>query len=57
MTHPPVAGILIRIGSGYALIDQKDVLLNQNEIRLRSAKRIVSTPVWRIGMSRWRATC
>jgi sporulation protein YlmC with PRC-barrel domain len=49
VSHPPVVGILIGVGSGFALLDRRDVELTQAEVRLRSGRQMVSRPVWREG--------
>jgi sporulation protein YlmC with PRC-barrel domain len=45
VAHPPVVGVLVRVGSGFALAEQADVTLRQTEVRLRSAQLTVSRPV------------
>ena len=45
VAHPPVVACLIRVGSGLALVEMGDVVLRQNEIRLRSAQRMVWGPI------------
>jgi sporulation protein YlmC with PRC-barrel domain len=45
VTHPPVIGVLVRVGRGFALAEQADVTLRQTEVRLRSARLSVSRPV------------
>jgi sporulation protein YlmC with PRC-barrel domain len=56
VSHPPVVGILIGVGSGFALLDRRDVELTQAEVRLRSGRQMVSRPVRRRGTSPWPAT-
>jgi sporulation protein YlmC with PRC-barrel domain len=45
VTHPPVIGVLGRVGRGFALAEQADVTLRQTEVRLRSARLSVLRPV------------
>jgi sporulation protein YlmC with PRC-barrel domain len=47
--HPPVTGVLVRVGRGFAIVQQADVTLSQTEVRLRSDEQMVSRPVWRDG--------
>ena len=49
VVHPPVVACLIRVGRGLALVEMGDVVLRQNEIRLRSAQRMVWGSVSRQG--------
>jgi magnesium transporter len=44
--HPPVTGVLVRVGSTFAVVQQADVTLSQTEVRLRSDARMVWRPVW-----------
>jgi hypothetical protein len=45
VTYPPVVAVLVAVGSGFALLDLRDVTLAQTRIRLRSGRHIVSRPV------------
>jgi sporulation protein YlmC with PRC-barrel domain len=45
VAHPPVVGVLVRVGSGFAFVDRADVTLRQTGVRLRSAQLDVSRPV------------
>jgi len=44
VTYPPVVGILVRVGSGFAFVDLQDVMLTQTGARLRSEQQTVSRP-------------
>ena len=43
--HPPVTGVLVKVGGALAVVQPADVTLSQTEIRLRSDARMVSRPV------------
>lgn len=43
--HPPVTGVLVRLGSGFAVVQPADVTLSQTEVRLRSDEQMVWRPV------------
>ena len=43
--HPPVTGVLVKVGRGFAVVGQADVTLRQTEVRLRSDQQMVSRPV------------
>ena len=45
VTYPPVVGILVGVGSGFAFVDLQDVTLTQTGARLRSEQQTVSRPV------------
>src|SRR6476619_1079888 len=45
--HPPVTGVLVKVGAALAVVQPADVTLRQTEIRLRSDARMVSRPVRR----------
>jgi len=47
--HPPVTGVLIPVGHGFALIDRESVILSQTGVRLRGDRNVVSRPVRREG--------
>ena len=49
VAHPPVVACLIRMGSGVALVEMGDVVLRQNEIRLRCTQRMVWGPILQQG--------
>jgi hypothetical protein len=49
VAYPPVVGVLIRAGSGFAFAELADVTLRQTEVRLRSARVTVSRPVRQLG--------
>ena len=44
VTYPPVVGILVGVGSGFAFVDLQDVTLTQTGARLRSEQQTVSRP-------------
>ena len=43
--YPPVVGVLVGVGSGFAFVDLQDVTLTQTGVRLRSEQQTVSRPV------------
>jgi sporulation protein YlmC with PRC-barrel domain len=43
--HPPVTGVLIKVGRGFAVVQPADVTLTQTEVRLRSDAQLVWRPV------------
>jgi sporulation protein YlmC with PRC-barrel domain len=43
--HPPVTGVLVRVGRGFVVVLLTDVTLRQTEVRLRSDDQRVSRPV------------
>ena len=43
--HPPVTGVLVRVGRSFAVVRQVDVTLSQTEVRLRSDEQMVSRPI------------
>jgi len=45
IAYPPVVGILVGVGSGFAFVDLQDVTLTQTGARLRSEQQTVSRPV------------
>jgi hypothetical protein len=45
--YPPVTGVLIRVRSAFAVVQQADVTLTQTEVRLRSNAQMMWRPVWR----------
>ena len=45
--YPPVTGVLVRVRSAFAVVQQADVTLTQTEVRLRSNARMMWRPVWR----------
>lgn len=45
VTYPPVVGILVGVGSGFAFVDLQDVTLTQTGAHLRSEQQTVSRPV------------
>ena len=45
VTYPPVVGILVGVGRGFAFVDLQDVTSTQTGARLRSAQQTVSRPV------------
>jgi hypothetical protein len=45
IAYPPVVGVLIGVGSGFAFAESADVTLRQTGIRLRSAELTVLRPV------------
>jgi sporulation protein YlmC with PRC-barrel domain len=45
VTYPPVVGVLVGAGRGFAVIDQQEVTLSQTGVRLRSERHMVSRPV------------
>ena len=56
VAHPPVVACLIRVGSGLALVEMGDVVLRQNEIRLRCTQRMVWGPIRNKATWRWPVT-
>jgi len=44
--HPPVTGVLVKVGGALAVVQPADVTLSQTEIRLRSDARMEWRPVW-----------
>jgi hypothetical protein len=45
--YPPVTGVLVRVRSAFAVVQQADVTLTQTEVRLRSNAQVVWRPIWR----------
>jgi hypothetical protein len=45
--YPPVTGVLIRVRSAFAVVQQADVTLTQTEVRLRSNAQMMWRPVLR----------
>lgn len=45
VAYPPVVAVLVRVGSGFAVVDVQDVTLTQTGVRLRSGRKVVSSPV------------
>lgn len=45
VTYPPVVGILVGVGRGFAFVDLQDVTATQTGARLRSEQQTVSRPV------------
>jgi sporulation protein YlmC with PRC-barrel domain len=45
VTYPPVVGILVGVGRGFAFVDLQDVTSTQTGARLRSEQQTVSRPV------------
>jgi sporulation protein YlmC with PRC-barrel domain len=45
VTYPPVVGILVGVGRGFAFVDLQDVKSTQTGARLRSEQQTVSRPV------------
>jgi sporulation protein YlmC with PRC-barrel domain len=45
--YPPVTGVLIRVRSAFAVVQQADVTLTQTEVRLGSNAQMMWRPVWR----------
>jgi magnesium transporter len=43
--HPPVTGVLVKVGRGFAVVQPADVTLSQTEVRLRSDAQLVWRPV------------
>jgi sporulation protein YlmC with PRC-barrel domain len=48
-THPIFVGVLVAVGRAVVRVPADDVTLAQHEIRLRSARQLVSRPVRRLG--------
>jgi sporulation protein YlmC with PRC-barrel domain len=49
VAHPPVVGVLVRVGKGFARVDEADVTMRQTDVRLRSDLLTVSHPVRHAG--------
>jgi hypothetical protein len=47
--HPPVVGVLVSAGKGFAFLAVRDLILGQTGVRLRSAKLVVGSPIRREG--------
>ncbi|MCW2687504.1 MAG: hypothetical protein JWR37_2394 [Mycobacterium sp.] len=44
--YPAVTGVLVRVRSAFAVVQQADVTLTQTEVRLRSNAQVMWRPVW-----------
>jgi len=49
VAYPPVTGVLVPLGRGFAVIDQQAVVLSQTGVRLRAERNVVSHPIRREG--------
>jgi MgtE-like protein len=47
--YPPVTGVLVKVGGGFAVIGQADVTLRQTDVRLRSDQQMVTRAVRKDG--------
>ena len=43
--HPPVTGVLVKVGRGFAVVQPADVTMSQTEVRLRHDAQLVWRPV------------
>jgi len=49
VAHPRVVGVLVGVGSGFALVEARDVTLEQSSVHLRTQRLLVERPVRRDG--------
>ena len=56
VTYPPVVGILVGVGRGFAFVDLQDVTSTQTGARLRSSSRRCRDRFWVRAKSRWPVT-
>ena len=45
--YPPVTGVLVRVRSAFAIVQEADATLTQTEVRLGSNARVMWRPEWR----------